>query len=67
MLAARAAAALLLIGGASYGVSPALRPGTGPAPVLTAVNGCAGLLQADGTLEQVNAAAWSSRRPAASR
>ena len=63
MLAASAAAALVLIGGASYGVSAALaghapstprRTGTTTA-ALTAVNGCAGLKQADGTLEQVNA------------
>jgi len=61
LLAASAAAALVLVGGASYGVSTAL---TGHAPgtartgtktaALTAVTGCAGLEQADGTLEQVN-------------
>jgi hypothetical protein len=60
-LAASAAAALVLIGCASYGVSAAL---TGHAPgtartgartaALTAVTGCAGLVQALGTLEQVN-------------
>lgn len=60
-LAASAAAALVLLGGASYGATAAL---TGQAPgtartgtttaALTAVTGCAGLRQADGTLEQVN-------------
>jgi hypothetical protein len=61
LLAASAAAALVLIGGTSYGVSAALTghaPGTdrtgAKAAVLTAVNGCAGLEQADGTLQQVN-------------
>jgi hypothetical protein len=60
-LAASAAAALVLLGGASYGAAAAL---TGHAPgtartgtttaALTGVTGCAGLRQADGTLEQVN-------------
>jgi hypothetical protein len=61
VLAASAAAALVLIGGASYGVSAALTghapgtAGTGPKPAaLTTVSGCAALKQADGTLEQVN-------------
>jgi hypothetical protein len=61
MVAASAAAALVLIGGASYGVSAALAghaPGTArtgtKTAALTAVNGCAGLEQALGTLEQVN-------------
>jgi hypothetical protein len=68
MLAA-SAAALVLLGGASYGAAAALSghaPGTGAAgtnpttrtgtkaTALTAVGGCAGLKQADGTLEQVN-------------
>jgi anti-sigma factor RsiW len=61
ILAASAAAALVLIGGASYGMSDALT-GHAPGPAgtgattaaLTAVQGCAGLKQADGTLEQVN-------------
>ena len=61
LLAASAAAALVLIGGASYAVSTALT-GHAPAAVrtgtktaaLTAVSGCASLEQADGTLEQVN-------------
>jgi len=60
-LAASAAAALVLIGGASYGMSAALSghaPGTArtgtKTAALTAVSGCAGLEQADGTLEQVN-------------
>ena len=64
-LAASAAAALVLIGGAGYGVSAALaghapgtartgtaRTGTNTAD-LTAVSGCARLKQADGRLEQV--------------
>jgi hypothetical protein len=61
LLAASAAAALVLIGGASYGVSAALpghphstaRTGT-KTTALTAVSGCARLRQADGRLEQVN-------------
>jgi hypothetical protein len=60
-LAASAAAALVVIGGAGYGVSAALAghaPGTArtgtKTAALTAVNGCAGLEQAVGTLEQVN-------------
>jgi hypothetical protein len=67
--AASVAAALVLLGGASYGAAAALtrhaagagaagtktttRTGT-QATALTAVSGCAGLKQADGTLEQVN-------------
>jgi hypothetical protein len=53
MLAASAAAALVLLGVAGYGATAALTrhvPGT----VLTAVNGCAGLELASGTLEQVS-------------
>jgi anti-sigma factor RsiW len=68
-LVASAAAALLLLGAASYGAAAALTghaPGTGAAgtktatgagtkaSALTAVSGCAGLKQAEGTLEQVN-------------
>ena len=67
--AASVAAALVLLGGAGYGAATALTghaPGTGAAgtktttrtgttaTALTAVRGCAGLKQADGTLEQVN-------------
>jgi hypothetical protein len=60
-VAASAAAALVLIGGASYGVSAALaghapgtaRTGTRTA-ALTAVKGCPELVAAGGTLEQVN-------------
>ena len=63
------AAALVLLGGAGYGVAAGLtglapgitRTGTQPATrtgttatALTAVSGCAGLKQADGTLAQVN-------------
>jgi hypothetical protein len=59
MLAAGAAAALVLLGAAGYGASSFIHitfgtAGTGAATVLTAVNGCAGLEQAGGTLEQVN-------------
>jgi hypothetical protein len=57
---AAVAAALVLIGGASYGVSAALTghasrtAATGTTTTaLTSVNGCAGLKRADGTLEQV--------------
>jgi len=68
-LAASVAAALVLLGGAGYGAAAALTghaPGTAgkgtkttaragaKATALTAVSGCAGLKQADGTLEQVN-------------
>jgi hypothetical protein len=60
-LAAAAVAAVVLIAGASYGVSAALTghaprsASTGPqAAALTSVNGCPKLKQADGTLEQVN-------------
>jgi hypothetical protein len=73
MLAASAAAALVLLGGASYGVSAALtghapgtaRTGTKTArtgtktAALTAVSGCAGLEQADGTLGQVSGTSLS--------
>jgi hypothetical protein len=59
MLAASAAAALLLAGG-GYGLTVAFTGhATGPAgagtttAALTAVNGCAGLVQASGTLAQV--------------
>jgi hypothetical protein len=52
VLAVSAAAALVL-GGAGYGVAAALT-GHAPGTVLTAVSGCATLLQVDGTLEQVN-------------
>jgi hypothetical protein len=59
--AAGAAAALVLIGGASYGVSAALTghaPGTPrigtKATALATVSGCAGLEQANGTLKQVS-------------
>ena len=65
MLAA-AAAALVVLGGAGYWATAALTRHT-PSTVLTAVSGCAGLELANGTLERVNGAAWSSRRPAASR
>jgi hypothetical protein len=65
MLAARAAAALVLLGGAGYGAAAALTghaPGTGAttprtrasAAVFTAVRGCHGLVQASGTLDRVN-------------
>jgi hypothetical protein len=53
ILAASAAAALVLLGGAGYGVTTALT-GHAPGAVLTAVSGCATLKQADGTLERVN-------------
>ena len=61
-LAAGAAAALVLLGGAGYGATAALtghapgtaRTGAKTAAALTAVTGCAALRQADGTLEQVN-------------
>jgi hypothetical protein len=59
-LAATAAAAFVLLGGASYGAIAALTghtPGTArtstTTAALTAVTGCAALRQADGTLEQV--------------
>jgi len=52
-LVASAAAALILLGAAAYGVTAALTK-HGPGPVLTAVGGCTGLKQAVGTLEQVN-------------
>jgi hypothetical protein len=53
MLAVSAAAALVLLGVAGYGVTTALTV-QAPGTVLTAVNGCAGLELASGTLEQVN-------------
>jgi hypothetical protein len=67
-LAVGAAAALVLLAGASYGATAAVTghapgtarnaaqtPGAGTsATALTAVSGCAGLKQADGTLEQVS-------------
>jgi hypothetical protein len=63
MVAASAAAALVLIGGAGYGISAALAghaPGTArtgtKTAALTAVKGCDGLELADGTLGQVNGA-----------
>jgi hypothetical protein len=61
VLAASAAAALVLLGGAGYGAAAALTghaPGTAgtaaKAAVLTSVSGCATLKQVSGTLEQVN-------------
>lgn len=61
MLAASAAAALVLIGGASYGLTAAFTgssaspAGTGPGTAaLTAVGGCTELKAASGTLEQVS-------------
>jgi hypothetical protein len=59
VLAAGVAAALILLGVVGYGASRFVHirfgtPGTGAETVLTAVNGCAGLEQAAGTLEQVN-------------
>jgi DNA/RNA endonuclease YhcR with UshA esterase domain len=59
LLAAGAAAALLLIGGASYGLTSVLtRPGpaggNGTAATLTGVKGCADLKEASGTLEGVS-------------
>ena len=53
MLAASAAAALVLLGGAGYGATVALT-GHAPGTVLTAVSGCAGLELATGTLGQVD-------------
>jgi hypothetical protein len=58
VLAASAAAALVLLGAIGYGASSFIHitfgtAGTGAETVLTAVNGCAGLEQAAGTLEQV--------------
>lgn len=50
---ALAAAALVLIGGASYWASASGSAPSAPA-VLTAVSGCAPLVQANGTLQQVN-------------
>jgi predicted anti-sigma-YlaC factor YlaD len=68
MLAASAAAALVLLGGAGYGVTAivtghatgtvgtgASTPRTGAnEAVFTAISGCAGLVQASGTLDRVN-------------
>jgi hypothetical protein len=68
MLAASAAAALVLLGGAGYGVTAIVTrhaPGTASTgastprtsaseAVFTAVSGCAGLVQATGTLDRVN-------------
>jgi Domain of unknown function (DUF5666) len=59
VLAAGLAAALVLLAAAGYGASRFVHitfgtGGTGAETVLTAVNGCAGLEQAAGTLEQVN-------------
>jgi hypothetical protein len=59
-LATIAAAAVLLIAGASYGVNAALTgrasttARTGTTVALASVRGCHGLKQADGTLKQVN-------------
>jgi hypothetical protein len=53
MLVASVAAALVLLGGASYGISAAQTPHASGTE-LTAVNGCVTLEQATGTLEQVN-------------
>jgi hypothetical protein len=58
-VAGSAAAALVLLGGAGYGVSAALAghapAGTGTrTAAFTAVSGCAALEQVNGTLEQVN-------------
>jgi hypothetical protein len=53
VLAASAAAALVILAGAGYGVTAALTSASS-GPVLTAVTGCASLEQASGTLEQVN-------------
>ncbi len=60
MLAAGAAAALVLIGGAGYGLTaaftgPSASPaGAGATAALTAVGGCTGLKEASGTLEQAS-------------
>jgi anti-sigma factor RsiW len=53
MMAAGAAAALVLVGGAGYWAAAAL-VGHAPGTRLTAVSGCAAVEQASGTLEQVN-------------
>jgi hypothetical protein len=53
VLAASAAAALVVLAGAGYGVTAALTSASS-GPVLTAVTGCASLEQASGTLEQVH-------------
>jgi hypothetical protein len=59
ILAASVAAALVLLAAVGYGASGFIHitfgtAGTGADTVLTAVGGCAGLEQANGTLEQVN-------------
>ena len=59
MLAASVAAALVLLAAIGYGASRFVHirfgtPGNGAETVLTAVNGCTGLEQAAGKLEQVN-------------
>jgi hypothetical protein len=59
VLAAGVAAALVLLAAIGYGASRFIHirfgtPGNGAETVLTAVNGCAGLEQAAGRLEQVN-------------
>jgi Domain of unknown function (DUF5666) len=59
VLAASVAAALVLLAAVGYGASSFVHitfgaAGTGAGTVLTAVNGCTGLEQAVGTLEQVN-------------
>ncbi len=60
MLAAGAAAALVLIGGAGYGLTaaftgPSASPaGAGATAALTTVGGCTGLKEASGTLEQAS-------------
>lgn len=56
MVASAAAALLLLVGLGEVAGVVHVRFGSGSAPVLTAVSGCAGLEQADGTLTQVNGA-----------
>jgi hypothetical protein len=59
VVAAGVAAALVLAGAVGYGASNFVHirfgtSGTGGGTVLTAVNGCTGLEEASGTLEQVN-------------
>jgi len=69
MLAASAAAAVILLGGAGYGLTAAFAGhAAGPASsakttALTTVNGCARLAQVTGTLEQVNGAALVIQTP----
>jgi Domain of unknown function (DUF5666) len=68
MLAASAAVAVILAGGAGYGLTAAFA-GHAASPVgtktaaLTAVNGCAALAQVTGTLEQANGTALVIRTP----